>query len=434
MIQTAGTSIGEIGVIVLLVVLALIVALVARQLKFPYTLALVLAGLVLGELRIFHDVTLNPDVTLFLFLPTLLFEGAWNTDAQALRDDWLPIFLLAVPGLLVGLLIIAVAVHFGAGLPILVALLLAAIVSPTDPIAVLGLLRQLDLPKRLGVVIEGESLFNDGIATAAFELVLAALLLSLHQPSELDGLSAWQIGLKVVDLLFGGLVVGFVVGFLVSHFVRVIDDRLFETTLTFCVAYGVYILATLLGSSGLLAVVAAGLTLGSYGRRVGMSERTQEVVDTAWEFVSYVANSLLFLLMGIEIGQTAFGGAVEAIIWSIVGVSVGRTLVIYTCLPLYGAWVRFRGSRTATRPHVVDTLPLPPTWYPVIVLSGLRGALSLALVLSLEPGVPYLQTVRIAVYGVVLLTLLGQGIGLRMLLPRWPGIRPDSTKAAPSGQ
>jgi CPA1 family monovalent cation:H+ antiporter len=328
--------------------------------------------------------------------------------------------------------IIAVAVHWGAGLPILVALLLAAIVSPTDPIAVLGLLRQLGLPKRLGVIIEGESLFNDGIATAAFQLVLAALLLSLHQPGELDGLSAWQIGLKIVDLVFGGLAIGFLVGFVVSTFVRVIDDRLFETTLTFCVAYGVYILATLLGSSGLLAVVAAGLTLGSYGRRVGMSESTQEVVDTVWEFIGYVANSLLFLLVGIEIGQTTLGGAIAAIIWSIVGVSLGRTLVIYTFLPLYGAWARFRGGRSAIRPHGVDTLPIPTKWYPVILLSGLRGALSLALVLSLGSGVPYLQTLRIAVYSVVLLTLLGQGIGLRILLPRWPGMR-HGPKAAAAG-
>ena len=330
---------------------------------------------------------------------------------------------------MVGLLIIALAVHLGTGLPLLVALLLAAIVSPTDPIAVLGLLRQIGLPKRLSVIIEGESLFNDGIATAAFELVLAALLLSLHQPSELDGLSTWQIGLKAVDLVFGGLAVGFVVGFLVSHFVRVVDDRLFETTLTFCVAYGVYILATILGSSGLLAVVAAGLTLGSYGRQVGMSERTQEVVDTVWEFISYVANSLLFLLVGIEIGQSDLGGALGAIVWTIVGVSVGRTLVIYTFLPLYRAWVRWRGSRTSLPEHTKDTLPIPPRWYPVILFSGLRGALSLALVLSLGSNVPYVQTLRIAVYSVVLLTLLGQGIGLRILLPRWPVER--SVKTAP---
>jgi len=304
-------------------------------------------------------------------------------------------------------------------IPLLAALLLGAIVSPTDPIAVLGLLRQIGMPKRLAAIIEGESLFNDGVATAIFEVVLAALLLSLHQPSELDGLSAWQIGLKVVDLLGGGLAVGFAAGFLVSHFVKVIEDRLFETTLTFCVAYGVYILATLLGSSGLLAVVAAGLTLGSYGRRVGMSEQTQEVVDTVWEFVSYVVNSLLFLLVGIEIGQTALGGALSAIIWTFVGISLGRTLVIYTLLPLYRAWVRWRGIQARVPEQTSTAMPIPTSWYPLILFSGLRGALSLALVLSLGSDVPNLPELRIAVYSVVLLTLLGQGVSLRILLPRW---------------
>ncbi len=419
MLENAGTSAGEVGIIVLLVALTLVVALIARHLKFPYTLALVLAGLALGELHFLPDVSLNPNVTLDLFLPALLFEGAWNTDVQALRDDWLPIFLLAVPGLLLSLLVISLSVHWGAGLPILSAVLLAAIVSPTDPIAVLGLLRQIGMPRRLAAIIEGESLFNDGMATAVFELVLAALLLSVHRPSELDGLSVWQIGLKIVDLLAGGLAVGFAVGFLVSHFVKVIEDRLFETTLTFCVAYGVYVLATLLGSSGLLAVVAAGLTLGSYGRRVGMSEQTQEAVDTVWEFVSSVVNSLLFLLMGIEIGHTVLGGALSAIIWTVVGISVGRILMVYTLLPLYGAWVRWRGHRRApTRTR--DTLPVPTLWYPLILLSGLRGALSLALVLTLEGDIPYRTELQIAVYSVVLVTLLGQGIGLRILLPRWP--------------
>src|SRR5579885_31428 len=123
--KDAGVLTSEVGIIILLVVLTLIVALVARRLKFPYTLALVLAGLLLGEVHLF---TLGPEVVLFLFLPALLFEGAWNTDVQALRDDWLPIFLLAVPGLLLSLGIIALVVHWGAGLPVLLAFLLGAIV------------------------------------------------------------------------------------------------------------------------------------------------------------------------------------------------------------------------------------------------------------------------------------------------------------------
>lgn len=420
-LQNPGTSTGDAGIIVFLVVLTLLVALVARAFKFPYTLALVLAGLALGEAHVFQHVSLSPDITLFLFLPALLFEGAWNTDVRALQDDWLPIFLLAVPGLLISLLVIAFCVHWGAGLGLFTALLLGAIVSPTDPIAVLGLLRQIGMPNRLAAIIEGESLFNDGVAAAVFELILAALLLSLRRPSELDGLSVWQVGFKLADLLGGGLAVGFGVGFLVTHFVKVIDDRLFVTTLTFCVAYGVYILATLLGSSGLLAVVAAGLTLGSYGRRVGMSRETQDVVDTVWEFTSYLVNSLLFLLVGIEIGQTSLAGALSAIIWTVIGVTLGRTLMVYTLLPLYGAWVRWRGRRVSVPSQARYTLPVPTSWYPLILLAGLRGALSLALVLTLSSGdLPDVSTLRVAVYSVVLVTLIGQGIGLRILLPRWP--------------
>jgi CPA1 family monovalent cation:H+ antiporter len=260
-------------------------------------------------------------------------------------------------------------------------------------------------------------LFNDGIATTAFEIILAAVLLSLHRPSELDGLSAWQIALKIVNLLGGGLAVGFGVGLLVSHFIRAIQDPLFETTVTFCVAYGVYVLATLLGSSGLMAVVAAGLTLGSFGRRVGMSERTQEVVDTVWEFTSYGASSILFLLVGIEIGQTSLGGALAAIIWTVIGISVGRTLMIYVLLPVHGVFARWR--RASPLAETSET-PVPPSWYPVILLSGLRGALSLALVISLGASIPFVQTLRVAVYSIVLLTLLGQGVGLRILLPRLP--------------
>jgi monovalent cation:H+ antiporter, CPA1 family len=419
MLHPAGASTNQVGVIVLLLVLTLMIALVARRLRFPYTLALVLAGLLLGKVHIFPDVALNSDLVLLLFLPALLFEGAWNTDVRALRDDWLPIFLLAVPGLILSLGVIALTVHWGAGIPLLYALLLAAIVSPTDPISVLGLLRQLGMPSRLSAIIEGESLFNDGIATTAFEIVLAAVLVSIHRPSELDGLSAWQIALKIADLLGGGLAVGFGVGLLVSYLVRAIQDPLFETTVTFCVAYGVYVLATLVGSSGLLAVVAAGLTLGSFGRRVGISERTQEVVDTVWEFISYVASSILFLLVGIEIGQTSLGGAAAAIIWTVIGISLGRTLMTYVLLPVHGAFARWRGAPTSALAGTSQA-PVPPSWYPVILLSGLRGALSLALVISLGAGIPFVQTLRVAVYSIVLLTLLGQGVGLRILLPRLP--------------
>lgn len=418
----------DIAVTELLVVLALVIAFVSRRLKFPYTLALVLAGLLLGLLHLIPDLRLDPDIVLFLFLPALLFEGAWNIDTRALLANWLAILLLAVPGLLISLLVVGAVTHWGAGLPWLLALLLGAIVSPTDPIAVLNLLRQLGMPDRLCAIIEGESLFNDGIGAAAFVLVLGALLLTLGTGGPLAGLSGALIALKALWLLGGGLLLGVAAGVAVSYLVRAVDDTLLETAVTFGVAYGIFLVADALGTSGLLAVVGAGLTLGSFGRRTGMSERTREVVDTVWEFTGYLANSLLFLVLGVALGSAPLFLALPIIAWAVLGVVLGRAIMVYTLLPPHDLLIRWRGARTGGSGPIYGHLPVPSIWRPLILFSGLRGALSLALVLTLPPETPQRGLIELAVYGVVLVTLVGQGIGLRMILPRWP--KADTPAAA----
>jgi CPA1 family monovalent cation:H+ antiporter len=434
MIYTPATT-EQVSIIVLLLILTMAVALVARSLRVPYTLALVLVGMVLGFAHAFPALRLNPDLVLFLFLPALLFEGAWNVETRRLARDRLVIFLLAVPGLALSLLVIAAVAHWGAGLPWLLALLLGAIVSPTDPIAVLSLLRQLHMPERLLSILDGESLFNDGVGAAAFELALGALLVSLHADGELAGLPAVLVALKALWLLGGGLLIGTALGYTVSHLVRVVDDPLLETTVTFSVAYGAYILGVLAGTSGLLAVVAAGLLLGSYGRRIGMTERTRAMVDHVWEFTGYFANSLLFLLLGVALGEASPLPELPAVCWAVVGVVAGRALVIYVFLPLHD-WLARRNSRStrasgATR--LLRSVPVPRAWRPLMLLSGLRGALSLALVLSVPALVPQQEQLKLIVYGVVLVTLVGQGIALPLLLPRFPHLRPaaDGTAQEP---
>lgn len=411
---------GHVGEVVLLLMLTLAVAVLANRLRIPYTLALVLAGLALG---VFHpplDLTLSPDIVLFVFLPALLFEGAWNMDTGELRANWLAITLLAVPGLVISLAVTAAIVHWGTGLPLLVAILLGAIVSPTDPVAIIGLLRQLGMPTRLRVIIEGESLFNDGVGAVAFQLTLGVLLLSLGGPGPLAGLSTPAIVLNGLWLLFGGMLLGAAIGYVVSRIVAAIDDPLIETTVTFSVAYGSYTLALLLGTSGLLAVVAAGLIMGSYGRRVGMSERTLETVDHVWEFIGYLANSMLFLLLGVSIGATSLVSALPIIGWAVLGVVVGRAFMIFVLLRLHDRYIRWLGHRQRTRPKLVGRLPIYRVWRPLLLFAGLRGALSLALVLSLPDAIPFASILKPAVYGVVLVTLVGQGVGLRILLPHWP--------------
>ncbi len=423
---TGATSLADqVQILIFLLIVTLVVALFSRLLRVPYTLLLVIVGFVVGFLPFLPHEHIDPNLVLYVFIPALLFEGAWNAELGRLEADWLPIVLLAIPGMVLSLLAVAIILHFGIGMAWLLALLVGAIVAPTDPVAVIALFQQLGVPDRLRTLVEGESIFNDGTGGAAYELILAILLPTLGlaevsgNPTFLNTPAVGIVG-EVLWLIFGGLLLGFAVGWVASHLVRRVDDRLIVITITVAVAYGMYLLGTALHTSGLLAVVGAGLVMGSYGRKNAMSLRTIEAADDVWEFINYLANSLLFILLGFELALSNLVQSFPGIFFGLLGAVIGRVLMIYLFIPLQDVLARWWAHRTSERPtRLPHPRPVPSAWRPVMVLSGLRGALSLALVLSLPEEIAQRNLLTDIVYGIILVTLLGQGLTLRVLLPRW---------------
>ena len=386
----------ETLLVLLLIVFA--IAVIVQRVRLPYTIALVLAGL-LGFQPGFRHITLTPDLILVVFLPLLLFEGAYNVSARRLRDNLIPITLLAGPGVLLGMLITGAVVHLLLGIAWEPALLFGALISSTDPIAVVSLFRELGAPKRLALLVEGESLFNDGAAITLFQIVLATMVTG-----------AFGLGGSILDFavtVLGALLVGAVIGWAGSFLLRRLDSIQVQITATVLVAYGSYLVAERFAVSGAIAVVVAGLLVGNYGAVGGVGLGAIHALGATWEFLGFVANSLIFLLIGIELDPLILARHIGPIAAAFVAAVVARAIAVYALLP----WLR--GARR-----------IPARFQPAIVWGGLRGAVSLALVLSIPLTVgggrpfPERQTLELLTFGVVGVSLVLQGLSMRPLIQR----------------
>jgi monovalent cation:H+ antiporter, CPA1 family len=388
-------AVGEIEGLVVLLIAAAVVAVVARWIHLPYTLALLLLGLGLGAVPGIPVPTLNSEVILLLFLPPLLFEAAFVLDLRLLWSVRTGVFVFAVPGVLLAMVVGGAIVHWALGLPWAVALLFGATIAATDPVAVLATFRQLGASRRLAVLLEGESLLNDGIALA----LLVTLMMAV------DGRFSPGPAIAMFVLsVAGGTAIGLGVGWLGHRLIATIDEHLTEMTVSVAMAYGAFLAAETLHLSGVLATVSAAMTLGYLGRTRGwiFSDGSERLLTDLWEFLAFVANAALFLLMGLTVhvaGLTAYPGAVLA---GIAAALAGRAVVAYglgSGLPLWG----FSLSRAER--HVVF-------W------GGLRGAVALAAALSLPAGFPYRAQLLAMTYGAVLFTLLVQGLTISPVVRR----------------
>jgi len=366
----------------------------ALRLGVPYAVALVLGGLLIEGANITGMPRLDPGVLLFGLLPPLLFDAAFRLDLGEARPAWRPIAFLALPGTLVTALVVGALVAVLVGLPLPIGLLFGSVVAATDPVAVVGVFRSLRAPARLATIAESESLINDGVAITLYT-ALGAFALG-HDPSVTESLTIF------VREMLGGVMIGLVAGFVFSRLNAMVDDHLIEMLLSVALAYGSYVAAQWVEASGPLACVAAGVVHGSYGRRVGMSESTRRLLDDLWEFLGFMANAAVFLMIGFTVNLESLVTNAWPCVVAIVVVLLARVALLLGP----GAFLRDRHLVTTTAERVV------------LAWSGLRGALTITLVLALPAETPNRDLLLAMSFAVVLFTLVVQALTLPMLLRR----------------
>lgn len=395
-----------------LLLIAALTALAARRIHLPYTVGLTVVGLGMAWLHADVGLTLTHTLIFEVLLPPLLFEGALSLPWRALKQDAWPIGLLATGGVGIAVAVIAAGMTWGAGWPWQAALILGALLAATDPVSVLALFKEARIEGRLRHIMEAESLLNDGVAAVVFSLVVATAAVPHAGAGPLGptlGAIAW--------MAVGGVFVGAGVAGAAIVLAGRTMDPLVETTLTTVAAYGSFALAEMGHTSGVLAAVTAGLVMGNAGmmRQEGhgtISSRGREVVAAFWEFAAFVANSLVFLLIGVRLAQIPFATLGMGALTLVVALTLlGRALSVYG---LCGVFARSRLRIKAGHQHALF-------W------GGLRGALALALALSLPPDLPRRDAIVIASFGVVAFSVMVQGITMPLLLRRL-GLTPQFTK------
>jgi CPA1 family monovalent cation:H+ antiporter len=384
--------------LILVGALATVLGLVSKRARLlPYPVVLAAAGIAVGLLPGGQFPRLGGNVILLAFVPGLVFEAALTLDLVELRRRMLPVGLLATVGVAMTVLLIGGLAHLTLGFSWGSGMLLGAILAATDPIAVITLLRRLKAPAGLATILEGESLFNDGTGVAVFSAVVATILSGA--PSFSDAT------IRFLEITTGGTAIGLAVGFLGLALLRFAEDAPLEILATLVIAYGSYLAADLLHASGIVAVVVAGIVVARYGAQIGRLHGPQLL--GFWNLLAFVLNAMLFILVGAALPAWTLLPVASLILLAFVIMLVTRAVPVYGLLSLAAR----RGPS------------IPWRWRHVTFWAGLRGALSVALALSVAGLAGVDSRLSVVAYGVVLLSLLVQGA---LLAPVMRGLQIES--------
>jgi CPA1 family monovalent cation:H+ antiporter len=372
--------------------IAAIVAMVARLIKIPYTIGLVVAGIAIAFIPFSSDVGLSKELVFVIFLPALVFEAAFYIRWRELKEDFLVVLTLATVGVMISAGIIATGMHYLVGWSWQIAMVFGILITATDPVAVIATFKETGVEGRLRLLVESESLFNDSTAAVGFGIAVA---FAMGQPTDFP-----STVILLITTIGGGILAGAVVTGGLLLLAGQTEDPLVEITFTTVAAYGSFFLAEYFHCSGVLASLTAGLMVGNLGSLGSISDRGRKSVEAFWEYATFVVNSLIFILIGIQESQESLGLYIVPILVAIAVVLMGRALAIYPLCALFS----FTDLRVkATHQHALF-------W------GGLRGALALALSLGLPAEIPHRTEIITVTFGVVAFSVFVQGLTMQPML------------------
>ncbi len=405
-----GTEAQLLTLLAVFAIAGIVGAFTTKAVRIPYTVGLMLAGLLVSILHLPLTAPLTDEFILLIILPTLIFQSALNIDTEQLRGNIVPILVLAVIGLILSVVVVGILGASVFGFPIVISLLLGAIMMPTDPVSVVALFEELGAPERLCTLIEGESILNDGVS-----IVLYAVLLSVLQEAQAEGVAATsfvttnllvrEVGIGIVVAIVGGALIGGVAGYIAYRLFILINDPMSGIVFTVVLAYGVYVLAEHVEVSGVIATLGAGLVVGTHGGNDKISARTRLTLGTVWASAAFIANTIIFVTIGAAIPLDLLADNVTRILVAAILVFFARAVVVYPLVRLMNRWLRNSISRSSQH---------------VMVWSGIHASVPIALVLGLPRNFPagLREEFAAIVFGVAAITLIVNGLTMGGLIDR----------------
>ena len=393
--------------LVLLLLLAFIAEPVSRWIRLPYCSVLVILGFVASELAVMSGLDTGiradnfHDLIFYVFIPILVFESAYKINKKLLLQNIVPVLFLSIVGMLLTATVTAVGLYFGiahpTGFPFIAAMLTGAILAATDPVAVVSRLREIGAPDRLSVLLEGESLFNDATAIVLFGLFIS-MAISLQ-----NSIAPAEVTAEFLKIFLGGLATGVLTGLAAGLLAKLARSALMTGVLTLMLAYGSYLLAEgVFGVSGVMSTLAAAIVMSLALDRRG----DRSVVSSnayLWDITGHIANAIVFIIMGVTITFSMFEERWLAMLIAIAAVLFARALSTYGTMSLLG---------------VFQKEPVDIRYQTVMVWGGLRGAVALALALSIPVSLDYWWTIQSIAFGVVLFTLFIQAPTIDLLVKK----------------